>query len=85
MASSQRGVQVIMSDNTLWHIVGDSIIPRVLNPNIFGNARALPAPQSMASTPEGSFVLILAGNGTAYLYSSSDDDFVAAHLQKWLA
>jgi len=78
MASSQRGVQVIMSDNTLWHIVGDTLVPRVLNTNIFGTARSLPAPQSMASTPEGSFVLILAGNGTAYLYSASDDDFVAA-------
>jgi len=78
MAGSQRGVQVIMSDGTLWRIVGDSVIPRVLNTNIFGTARSLPAPQSMASTPEGSFVLILAGNGTAYLYSSSDDDFVAA-------
>ena len=32
----------------------------------------------MVSTPEGGFVLILAGNGTAYLYSSADDDFVAA-------
>jgi uncharacterized protein (TIGR03437 family) len=78
MASSQRGVQVIMSDGTLWRIVGDTVIPRVLNTNIFGTARALPGPQSIASTPEGSFVLILAGNGTAYLYSSSDDDFVAA-------
>jgi uncharacterized protein (TIGR03437 family) len=78
LASSQRGVQVIMSDNTLWHIVGDSVVPRVLNTNIFGTARTLPAPQSMASTPEGSFVLILAGNGTAFLYSASDDDFVTA-------
>src|SRR5215472_3248588 len=78
MASSQRGVQVIMTDGTLWRIVGDIVTPRVLNTNIFGTARSLPAPQSIASTPEGAFVLILAGNGTAYLYSSSDDDFVAA-------
>ena len=78
MASSQRGVQVIMTDGTLWRIVGDQVIPRVLNTNIFGTLRTLSAPQSIASTPEGAFVLILAGNGTAYLYSSSDDDFVAA-------
>jgi uncharacterized protein (TIGR03437 family) len=78
LASSQRGVQVIMSDGTLWRIVGDQVLPRALNTNIFGTARSLPAPQSMAATPEGSFVLILAGNGTAYLYSASDDDFVAA-------
>jgi uncharacterized protein (TIGR03437 family) len=32
----------------------------------------------MAATPEGAYVVILAGNGTAYLYSASDDDFVSA-------
>ena len=78
LAGSQRGPQVIMSDGTLWKIVGDKVTPRPLNTNIFGTVRALPAPQTMVSTPEGSFVLILAGNGTAFLYSSADDDFVAA-------
>ena len=78
LASSQRGPQVIMSDGTLWKIVGDKVTPRPLNTNIFGTARSIPAPQTMASTPEGSFVLILAGNGTAFLYSAADDDFVAA-------
>src|SRR5450759_2981748 len=78
LAGSQRGVQVIMSDGTLWKIVGDKVTPRPLNTNIFGTARSLPAPQTMVSTPEGSFVLILAGNGTAFLYSATDDDFVAA-------
>jgi uncharacterized protein (TIGR03437 family) len=78
LASSQRGPQVIMSDGTLWKIVGDKVTPRTLNTNVFGTARSLPAPQTMVSTPEGSFVLILAGNGTAFLYSAADDDFVAA-------
>ena len=67
-----------MSDGTLWKIVGDKVTPRPLNTNIFGTARSIPAPQTMVATPEGGFVLILAGNGTAYLYSSADDDFVAA-------
>ncbi|MCU1238016.1 MAG: hypothetical protein JWP63_5983 [Candidatus Solibacter sp.] len=78
LASSQRGPQVIMSDGTLWKIVGNSVLPRALNTNIFGTARAIAAPQSMVSTPEGNFVLILGGNGTAFLYSASDDDFIAA-------
>jgi len=30
----------------------------------------------MASSPEGSFVLLLAGNGSAFLYSAAVDDFV---------
>src|SRR5262249_42200121 len=78
IASSQRGPQVIMSDGTLWKIVGDSVLPRPLNVNIFGTVRTIPAPFTMTSTPEGAYVLLLAGNGTAYLYSASDDDFVAA-------
>lgn len=77
IASSQRGPQVIMSDGTLWKIVGDTVQPRALNVNIFGTARSLPAPFSMASSPEGAYVLILAGNGTAVLYSAAVDDFVA--------
>jgi uncharacterized protein (TIGR03437 family) len=78
IASSQRGPQVIMSDGTLWKIVGDKVLPRSLNTNIFGTARSITAPQTMVATPEGNFVLILGGNGTAYLYSASDDDFIAA-------
>src|SRR5215831_3715790 len=74
IASSQRGPQVIMSDGTLWKIVGDSVLPRPLNANIFGTVRSIPAPFSMASTPDGSYVLVLGGTGTAYLYSASDDD-----------
>ncbi|MGD0773317.1 MAG: hypothetical protein ABSC05_10900 [Candidatus Solibacter sp.] len=78
LASSQHGVQAIMSDGTLWKIVGNSVTPRILDPNIFGTVKSIPAPQTMASTPEGSYVLILGGNGTAYLYSASTDDFAAA-------
>lgn len=78
IASSQRGPQVLMSDGTLWKIVGSTLVPRTLNTNVFGAMRAIPGPiQSMASTPEGAFVLLLAGNGTAYLYDSSIDDFVS--------
>ena len=77
LANSQRGPHVLMSDGTLWKIVGDSVTPRALNTNIFGNVRNLPGPQSMAATPDGSFVLVLAGNGIGYLYDSSVDDFVS--------
>jgi uncharacterized protein (TIGR03437 family) len=78
MASSEHGPQVIMSDGSLWKVVGDKVLPRSLNTNIFGTARTIPAPQTMASTPEGNYVLILGGNGTAYLYSAADDDFITS-------
>jgi uncharacterized protein (TIGR03437 family) len=77
MASSQRGPQIIMNDGTLWKIVGDTVVPRTLNPGIFGSARTIAGPnRTMASTPEGRFVLLMAGNGNVYLYSSDADDYI---------
>ena len=77
IASSQRGPQVIMSNGTLWMVVGASMVPRTLNTDVFGTTTSIPSPQTMASTPDGGFVLLLGGNGSAYLYSASTDDFVA--------
>ncbi len=77
IASSLRGPQVIMSDGTLWKVVGENAIPRVLNPNVFGTARTIAGPiRTMASTPEGQYVLLLAGNGNAYLYDANVDDYI---------
>lgn len=77
IASSQNGPQVVMNDGTLWKIVGNTVVPRrPLNVGIFGTAVSVPGPWSMASTQDGKFVLLLSGNGNAYLYSSDADDFV---------
>jgi len=79
MASTQRGPQILMSDGTLWKVVGDTAVPRVLNTSVFGNARTIAGPiRTMASSPEGRYVLLLAGNGNAYLYSSDSDDYINA-------
>ncbi len=77
IASSQQGPQVIMSNGTMWRIVGNTVIPRTLNPSIFGTATSIPGPQTMVSTGDGNYVLVLAGNGWAYLYSAAQDDFVS--------
>jgi len=74
VASSQRGPQVVMSNGTLWKIVNGVLTPRILNPLVFGAATTV-ATQSMTSTPEGAYVLLLATSGVAYLYSAADDDF----------
>ena len=78
IASSQRGPQVLMSNGTLWMVVGSAVVPRTLNTDVFGTATSIPSPQTMASSPEGSFVLLLGGTGGGYLYSAAVDDFVAA-------
>jgi len=51
LASSQRGPQVLMSDGTLWKIVGRTLTPRTLNTNILGNVRSLPAPRAWWGLP----------------------------------
>lgn len=80
IASSQNGPQVVMSDGTLWKVVGNTVVPRrPLNPAIFGTAVSVSGAQSMVSTQDGQFVMLLAASGTsgtAYLYSSAADDFV---------
>jgi len=78
IASSERGVQVLMSNGSLWNIVGGYLVSRTLNPVIFGSTTTVTGPnQQMISTPEGSQILLLAGNGTAYIYDASLDDYVA--------
>jgi uncharacterized protein (TIGR03437 family) len=77
IAGTQRGVQMIMSDGTLWKVVGDEARPRVLNTSIFGSARTIAGPiRTIAASPEGRWAMLLAGNGNAYLYSADADDFV---------
>jgi uncharacterized protein (TIGR03437 family) len=79
VASSQHGAQVLMSDGSLWSVVGNTVTPRVLNSLVFGTATTIstPADASFASSPEGSYVLLLAGNGAGYLYSASNDSFIS--------
>ena len=78
LANTERGVQVLMSDGSLWKVVGNALEPRALNSTVFAGARTVPSPQSMAATPEGANLLLVAGNGTAYLYDATVDDFMRA-------
>jgi uncharacterized protein (TIGR03437 family) len=79
LAGTQRGPQMIMSDGTLWKVVGDEARPRVLPSAIFGSARTITGPvRTMAASPEGRWAILLAGNGYAYLYSADQDEFVNA-------
>ena len=73
---TQRGLLVIMNNGTLWSAVGDQLIPRNVS-SIIGSS-TLTAPRTMASTPNGEYSIVLAGNGTAYLYDALADDFVQA-------
>jgi len=80
ISAGQRGPLVMMNNGAMWRITGNEAIPRrfnaaVLPPNA-QNQQVLPAPRTMAATPNGEFILVLAGNGFAYLYDAQQDDFI---------
>ncbi|HUK19007.1 MAG TPA: hypothetical protein VLW65_21450, partial [Bryobacteraceae bacterium] len=78
IAASLNGVQVLTSNGALYNLVGNNLVNRVLNPVIFGTATAVSATNAqMIATPDGSQILLLAGNGIAYIYDSSVDDYIA--------
>jgi uncharacterized protein (TIGR03437 family) len=79
IAAGLQGPQVVMSNGSLWRVVGSQVLPRKLNSAVFGTATTLPGPsQTMAATPGGEYIFLLAGNGNGYLYDASVDDWVAA-------
>ncbi len=74
IAATQRGLQVVMSNGTLWTVIGDEAIPRSISPII--QTATVPAPRSMTSTPNGEYALLLDGAGYAYLYDALTDEYV---------
>ncbi len=81
IAATLRGPLVIMSDGTLWKVTGDTAQPRLFNTGVLPTnqgRQVIPAPRTLAVSPGGETVLLLAGNGFAYLYDANSDDFVAS-------
>ena len=78
IAAGLQGPQVLMSDGSLWRVVGNQVLPRTLNTAVFGTARTVAGPsQTMAATPGGEYIFLLAGTGNGYLYDASVDEWVA--------
>jgi uncharacterized protein (TIGR03437 family) len=80
IAVGLHGPEFVMSDGSIWKVDGSQAIPRVLPSAIFGSGAktvsgGTPALWAMSATPEGNYILLLAGTGNAYLYDASLDDF----------
>jgi uncharacterized protein (TIGR03437 family) len=80
IASGLSGPQILMSNGTVWRVVGNSAVPRPAS-RIFGQNAAgvpipIPMPSSMLGTPGGEFILLATGTGMAYLYDATLDDWV---------
>lgn len=80
IATGLSGLQIMMSNGTLWQVIGNDAVPRPVSPAIGADSSGRPltisAPRSLVSTPGGEYILLLAGNGWAYLYDAMADEFV---------
>jgi uncharacterized protein (TIGR03437 family) len=81
IAAGLSGLQILMSNGQLWHVVGNTAEPRGVS-TIIGSNPNTGAPNAigggvMATTPEGRFILVASSTGFVYLYDATVDDFVA--------
>ncbi len=77
MAHTLAGLQFVMSNGSIWRVIGNQAVPRpgtaVINPNNPAQSVLTGGVYYMSSTPGGEYAVILAGNGNAYLYDAFAD------------
>ena len=84
LAVGLSGLQFMMSNGTLWKVVGNTAIPRPASPVINGNTSttqvpiANPGASQMIGSPDYASIILLNGNGTAYLYNALSDSFTTS-------
>jgi uncharacterized protein (TIGR03437 family) len=74
LAAGLSGVQIVMSDGSLWAVKDGVAAPRPAS-TVIGTS-TITAPRSMVATSDGRYILLVGGNGMAYLYDASADAFV---------
>jgi len=87
ITASLNGPLVLMSNGSLWSVVGTTAVPRaasrLLGQTAAGAPVTIPIPSYLAAAPGGEYVLLVVGGtgastGTAYLYDANADDWVAS-------
>jgi YVTN family beta-propeller protein len=79
LAMGLFGLEFIMSDGSQWEVVGNAALPRPANSVTPVDLSTCPA-CGMIATPDNLYILTLSGNGTAYVYDSLADTYVASRL-----
>jgi len=81
LAMGYFGLQFVMSNGSLWKVSGNQALPRPADPNGIIPVTLTGCPNcGMISTPGSDFILTFSGNGTAYVYDSTADAYVASRL-----
>lgn len=84
LAMGLFGPQFMMSNGTLWKVIGNTAVPRPASPIINGNTSATQVPianpgaATMLGAADYASILLLNGNGTAYLYDALSDSFTGS-------
>ncbi|MCC7154475.1 MAG: hypothetical protein IT161_07855 [Bryobacterales bacterium] len=82
LAVGLSGLQFIMSNGSVWKVVGNQAAPRDPSP-VTGIAASgaqipIPGPQQMISSADFATILVLGATGTAYLYDALADAFTTS-------
>jgi YVTN family beta-propeller protein len=81
LAMGYFGLQFVMSNGTLWKVVGNQALPRPADPNGLVPVSLTGCPNcGMIATQGNEFALTFSGNGTAYVYDATADAYVASRL-----
>ena len=82
IAAGLSGPLILMSNGSLWSVVGNTAVPRGVS-RLLGQTNAglplpIPIPSSIVATPGGEYILLATSTGIAYLYDATIDDWVAS-------
>lgn len=75
IANGLFGLQIAMSDGSLWKVVGQDATTRPVSTLVPTQLPVTNGPVRMLATPGGESILTLAGNGTMYLYDGLSDSY----------
>jgi uncharacterized protein (TIGR03437 family) len=82
IAAGLSGPLILMSNGSLWNVVGNTAVPRgvsrLLGQTAAGLPVPIPLPSSMTATPGGEYILLVTATGVADLYDATVDDWVSS-------
>jgi len=81
LAMGLFGLQFVMSNGTQWQVVGNAALPRSASTVIPTTLATSNGPSyGMVATPASDYIVTMSGNGNAYVYNGTADQYVAARL-----
>lgn len=81
LAMGLFGLEFVMSNGTQWEVVSNTALPRPASTVIPTTLATSNGPSyGMIATPANDYILTMSGNGNAYAYNATADQYVASRL-----